>query len=86
MSWLRFGMSNFAAMSGSDLGSVSVLEKSTSEIIDAKSNDKYVFWEVDVGIRIQYPLKILELASGVQVAGCAEIEVYGTPYHLFRMR
>jgi hypothetical protein len=39
------------------------MDKTISEIIDAFSNGKYVFWEVSVKFRIQFPLRFLGLGA-----------------------
>jgi hypothetical protein len=48
-------------MPSPNLGSLSVVDKATSEIIDGFSNANYAFWDVSVGFRIRFPLKILIL-------------------------
>jgi hypothetical protein len=56
-------MSNFAATSGPILGQLSPVVKTTSEIIDAFSNDNYVFLDVPVRFRIAFPLRFFNLEA-----------------------
>jgi hypothetical protein len=62
-------MSNFAATASPVSGRLSPVDKTTSEIIDAFSNDMYVFLEVSVKFSICFPLSFLGLWPGDSFEG-----------------
>jgi hypothetical protein len=72
-------MSNFAATVIPIPGRLSPVDKTTSEIIDAHSNAKYVFLDVYVKFGIPFPLRCLGLVRVLLFMDFAGRRKYGDP-------